>query len=218
MATAKTVLRKTHQEAVIKVAGTAAAETISLAADLLPMGVLTPDTGTITAGTGTTAIVGTGTTFSAKYVGADLYTAAGVLIGTVSAYVSATSLTLVANGLVAVSPTAAFKTSFRTQLLDGSTQAVNIIGATWTGAATGKITISRNSVTVMTLLADATGQLEFSGQQMIPDSVNNTSDIVVTISGAQAECWLKVRKVSGYKTTIEPEQFGSHDDTTVAGS
>lgn len=217
MATAKTVLRKTHQEAVIKVAGTAAAETISLSADLLPMGVLTPDTGTITVGTGATSVVGVGTNFTAKYVGAQLYDSTDVLIGTVTSVTNITTMVLTANGAVAVTG-GAFKTSFRTQLLDGSTQAVNIIGATWTGAATGKITISRNSVTVMTLLADATGQLEFGGQQMIPDSVNNTSDIVVTISGAQAECWLKVRKVSGYKTTIEPEQFGSHDDKTVAGS
>jgi hypothetical protein len=36
MAVVKTVLKKTHQEAVVKVAGTAAASTISLANDLLP--------------------------------------------------------------------------------------------------------------------------------------------------------------------------------------
>lgn len=142
MAIVKTVLRKTHGEAIVKVAGTAAAATISLASDLLPTG----------------------------------------------------------------------------QVLDGATQAASIIGATWTGAADGIITISRGGVTVMTLQANAAGQLDFAGQQMIPDPIGSTSDIVVTISGAQAECWLKIRKLSGYKTTIEPEQFGSHDDPTVAGS
>ncbi|MEI6052331.1 MAG: hypothetical protein WCQ44_06485 [Opitutaceae bacterium] len=37
MATAKTVLRATHQEAIVKVAGTASAQTISLTTDLLPI-------------------------------------------------------------------------------------------------------------------------------------------------------------------------------------
>ena len=38
MAVTKTVLKKTHQEAVVKVAGTAAAATIDLGVDLLPAG------------------------------------------------------------------------------------------------------------------------------------------------------------------------------------
>lgn len=142
MATTKTILKKTHQEAVVKVAGTGEAETISLASDILAAG----------------------------------------------------------------------------QALDGVTQTVNIVGATWTGAADGIITITRNSIVIMTLQANAAGALEFGGQMMLPDTIENTSDIVVTVSGAQAECWLRLRKVGGYKTTVEPEQFGSHDDPTVAGS
>jgi hypothetical protein len=142
MAIVKTILKKTHQEAVVKVAGTAAAGTISLASDILAVG----------------------------------------------------------------------------QALDGSTQSANIVGVTWTGAADGIITITRNSVVVMTLQANAAGALEFGGQSMLPDSIENTSDVVVTISGAQAECWLRLRKVGGYKTTIEPEQFGIYDNPAVAGS
>jgi len=142
MATVKTVLRKTHQEAVIKVAGTAAAETISLASDLLPTG----------------------------------------------------------------------------QVLDGATQTVNIVGVTWTGANNGIITIARGATTIMTLQANSSNQLDLGGQQMIPDTTANTTDITVTISGAQSECWLKLRKVGGYKTTIEPEQFGPYDNPAVAGS
>lgn len=142
MAVVKTVLRKTHQDAVVKVAGTAAAETISLSTDLLPPG----------------------------------------------------------------------------QVLDGVTQTVNIVGVNWTGAADGVVTITRNNVTIMTLQANASGMLMFDGQTMVPDSIESTHDIVVTISGAQAECWLRLRKVSGYKTTIEPEQFGSYDNPAVAGS
>lgn len=141
MAVVQTMLKKVHQEVVVKVAGTAAASTITLAS-------------------------------------------------------------LVAAG----------------QALDGATQTVAIIGVTWTGAATGVITITRGGVTVMTLQADASNMFYFDGQTMVPDTIGSTSDIVVTISGAQAECWLKLRKLSGYKTTVEPEQFGPYDNPAVAGS
>lgn len=142
MAVVKTVMKKTHQEAIVKVAGTAAAATIDLSADLVAAG----------------------------------------------------------------------------QVLDGATQKATITGVSWTGAADGVITITRNSIVIMTLQANAAGMMYFDGQSMVPDNIEESSDLVVTISGAQAECWLKLRKTSGYKTTIEPEQFGPYDDPTVAGS
>lgn len=140
MAVVKTILKKTHQEAVVKVAGTAAAGTVALATDLLPTG----------------------------------------------------------------------------QALDGGTQTVNIVSISWSGSAEGVITVTRNSVVIMTLTSS--GQLDFTGQAMIPDTIENTSDIVVTISGGQAECWMRLRKVGGYKTTVEPEQFGIYDNPAVVGS
>jgi hypothetical protein len=142
MPVAKTIMKKTHQEAIVKVAGTAAAATIDLSADLVAAG----------------------------------------------------------------------------QVLDGDVQKVSITGVNWTGASDGIVTIARNSVTIMTLQANAAGMMYFDGQSMIPDNIEEASDIVVTVSGAQAECWLKLRKVSGYKTTIEPEQFGPYDNPAVAGS
>jgi hypothetical protein len=142
MAVVKTVLKNTNQESVVKVAGTAAAATITLATDLLAS----------------------------------------------------------------------------TQALDGETQTANIVGVTWTGGTNGIISIARNSVVVMTLQANAAGSLEFGGQNMIPDTIGSTSDIVVTISGAQAECWLRLRKVSGYATKVETATYGAYDDVTAVGS
>ena len=149
---AKTILKKTHQEAIVKIAGTGVTEVISLTTDLLPA----------------------------------------------------------------------------TQVLGATgSQTVTITGVTWTGNTDGIITIRRGGIgglgatgIVMTLQANAAGQLDFSGQAMIPDTSGSTSsdDIEVAITGAQAECWLKLRKVRGYTTTVEPEQFGSHDNPTVAGS
>jgi hypothetical protein len=142
MAVTKTVLKNTNQESVVKVAGTAAAATIDISADLLAS----------------------------------------------------------------------------TQALDGATQTVNIIGLVWTGATDGIITITRNSVVITTLQANAAGMLFFDGQSMIPDTIQNTSDIVVTISGAQAECWIRLRKVGGFASKVETAVFGAYDDQTAVGS
>lgn len=142
MAVVKTVLKNTNQEAVVKVAGTAAAATIDLNADIVAS----------------------------------------------------------------------------TQVADDGAQTVNIIGLVWTGAAGGVITITRNSVVITTLQANAAGALDFSGQQMIPETINNTHDVVVTISGAQAECWVRLRKVTGYTTKVEPATYGYYDDETRVGA
>jgi hypothetical protein len=142
MAVVKTVLKNTNQEAVVKVAGTAAAATIDLSVDLLAA----------------------------------------------------------------------------SQALDGETQTVNIAGLVWTGATNGIITITRNSVVIATLQSNAAGALDFTGQMMIPETIGNTSDIVVTISGAQAECWIRLRKVSGYATKVEYATYGSYDDETRVGA
>jgi hypothetical protein len=142
MAVVKTILKNTNQEAVVKVAGTAAAATIDLDVDLLPA----------------------------------------------------------------------------SQAKDGDTQTVNIAGLVWTGASGGVITITRNSVVVATLQAAPSGAIDFTGQMMIPDTISNTSDIVVTISGAQAECWIRLRKVSGYASKVEYATYGSYDDETRVGA
>lgn len=142
MAVVKTVVKNTNQEAVVKVAGTAAAATIDLSVDLLAA----------------------------------------------------------------------------TQALAGATQTVNIAGLVWTGATGGIITLTRNNIVVVTLQANASGALDFTGQMMIPEVISNTHDIVVTISGAQAECWIRLRKVGGYDTKVETVVFGAYDDETRIGA
>jgi len=104
-----------------------------------------------------------------------------------------------------------------TQVVDGSTQTVDITGMAWTGAANGVIQIVRDSVIITTLQAGAAGYLEFTGQYMTPDTTKNTKDIVVTITGGQAELWLRVRKTDGYKSTIEDGWYGSYDDPAIIG-
>jgi hypothetical protein len=104
------------------------------------------------------------------------------------------------------------------QALNGDTQTAVIAGVVWTGAPNGVVTITRNSVTIMTLQADAAGFLDFSGQVMISESTNSTSNITVAVSGAEAQCWLRIRKTNGYKTMVEDATYGSYDDPTRVGA
>lgn len=112
------------------------------------------------------------------------------------------------------------------QDLDGETQSVSILGINWTGGSDGIITITRGGVVVTTLQANAAGMLYFDGQTMPPETTGATSDIVVAISGATCEVWLKLRKVSGYKSKAgEYASYGAYEDearvgasTTIPGS
>jgi hypothetical protein len=142
MAVAKTILKNTNQESVVKVAGTAAASTIDLSVDLL----------------------------------------AGA------------------------------------QALDGDTQRVNIIGVQWAGLNNSTITITRNSVNILTLNGADAGDLEFGTGYGFVDNIENASDIVVTIAGAEAQCYLTLRKVSGYATKVETATYGAYDDETRVGA
>lgn len=100
----------------------------------------------------------------------------------------------------------------------GGTPKVVITTLTWTGDANGVISIVRNGVTVYTLLSSACSQLDLGGQFCVADNTEATSDIVVTISGGQAELLLRVAKVSGYSSKIETTEFGVYDNTAVVGS
>jgi hypothetical protein len=68
-------------------------------------------TGTISVALNGTTVTGVGTSFAATDVGRILYNSSGVLIGTIGAFTSTTSVTLVSGALVAVSPAAAFNIS-----------------------------------------------------------------------------------------------------------
>lgn len=97
-------------------------------------------------------------------------------------------------------------------------QVVNITGVTWTGDSPAVITIKRNNVVIMTCQAQTTSQFDFSGQGAVPDNVENTHDLVVSISGAQSECWIRLQKISGYSSKIETSIFSQYDNETAVGS
>jgi len=95
--------------------------------------------------------------------------------------------------------------------------AVNIVGFHVNAKSGSSITVTRNSVAVMTMDGPIVDTAQFNEVGFV-DSEENTSPIEVAISGADAQLYLILRKEDGFATTVEPEQFGAYDDPTVAGS
>ena len=105
-----------------------------------------------------------------------------------------------------------------TQALDGATQTVNIVGFQFTGLASSTITIARNSVNIITVAAEGHDSIEFAAGNGFSDTIQNTSDIVVTIGGAEAQLYLTLRKVGGYATKVEEAVYGAYDDRSRVGA
>jgi hypothetical protein len=82
-----------------------------------------------------------------------------------------------------------------------ATPKVNITGITWTGVSAGTITIKRNSIDIAVIVTTVPGQLDFSGNGMIADSIENGSDISVVTTGTSTQLWLRLQKVSGYTSS-----------------
>lgn len=96
-----------------------------------------------------------------------------------------------------------------------ATQAVSIAGVQWTGTTDAVISIARNGVTILTLNCSAAGALEMNGQMMIPDNIEQSRDIDVTIAGTAAELYVRLKKTSGYNSGSEPSVYGQHDNPAV---
>lgn len=94
---------------------------------------------------------------------------------------------------------------------------VNITGVTWTGNVNTNITIQRDGETIMTLPCSQAGNsIDFGGQQIPPDTINNYSDIFITSDG-DAQVYLTLRKKAGYLSTVEYTTYGSYDNEEAIG-
>jgi urease gamma subunit len=103
-----------------------------------------------------------------------------------------------------------------TQALDGATQTVNIVTVEYTGLATSTVTITRNGTTVTSLLSEGHDVVAMGAGWS--ETTENTSDITVTVGTANAQCYLTLRKVSGYASKVETATFGIYDNPAVVGS
>jgi hypothetical protein len=100
-----------------------------------------------------------------------------------------------------------------TQVVSG-TPTVGIGFLQWTTG--GSILITRNAIEVYNLYTN-TGEFDLAGNGGMLDTIQGTSDIVVTITTGGA-IFLTLRKLSGYASKIEPYRFGQYDNTTAVGS
>lgn len=78
------------------------------------------------------------------------------------------------------------------------TPTVNLIGVSWTGTNDTEITISRNSQVLLTCPSTGSQYLNFSGDNLTPDIINNTHNFSINMVGTQGQVWLRLRKLSGY--------------------
>lgn len=205
----------TPQEVVVKISGANGdTGTIDLSADLFPQGQIALGAGTISV-SGSTAVTGTGTNFTAGLVGGNVYRAdTGALVGTVASVADTTHLTLGASATYS----GTYGLSYRTQDLDGSTQTVTIVSAMYSGLGVANIT--RGSLSLVLNAAAANGKLDF-GSNMVPDKSGDTSDIAVAFAASptgNTQIWLKLRKVGGWANRTETAYFGAHDNETVVGA
>ena len=97
------------------------------------------------------------------------------------------------------------------------TPTVNIAHVTWycSSGASDSVSIARNGVNIMHLYQN--GQFDFAGEGGFSDTVQNTQNIVVTITGTGG-CYLTLRKEAGYSSKVEPWTFGSYDNPALVGS
>jgi hypothetical protein len=105
-----------------------------------------------------------------------------------------------------------------TDEVSGATQTVNIAQLQYTGLASSTITVTRNSVNIFTIGAEGEGTVDLGTGNGIADTIQNTQDIVVTIAGAEAQCYLVLRKVGGFASKVENSTYGAYDDPTRVGA
>jgi len=103
------------------------------------------------------------------------------------------------------------------QIVEGTDQRVDIVGAVVTGLLSSAITVTRNGVATLAFAGENSAIFDFEGQGF-RDSSNNDKDIVVTIANAEGHIYLILRKVSGYTSTVETAIYGSYDNPSAVGA
>jgi hypothetical protein len=94
-----------------------------------------------------------------------------------------------------------------TEVIQG-TPTCNITFAQWnvSSGAGDTITVTRGGVPVLNFFQNS-GEIDMGGNGGYSDSTNNTSDLVIAITGT-GNLYLTLRKAAGYASKIETAQFG----------
>lgn len=105
-----------------------------------------------------------------------------------------------------------------TQARNSDTPTVNIVKFICSGQLGAGTRITRNGKNIIAVAPENVPVLDLNSNG-ISDNTNNTSDIVVVNDAAKPVTgYLVLRKVAGWSTKVEPEQYGSYDDVTRVGA
>ena len=78
---------------------------------------------------------------------------------------------------------------------------VNIGAVSCSGITGGYASLIRNNVTILNVANKSLDTVDLLGEPFVPDSINNTDNIVVTITGQQSQVYIYLKKVSGFTST-----------------
>lgn len=104
-----------------------------------------------------------------------------------------------------------------TQARNSDTPTVNIVKFICSGLLTAGVQIVRNGVNVVSASPENAPVLDLT-QNGISDSIQNTSNIVITTTGAASTGYIVLRKVAGWSTKVEDATYGAYDDPTRVGA
>lgn len=104
-----------------------------------------------------------------------------------------------------------------TQARNSDTPTVNIVKFIATGLLTSGVQIVRNGVNVLSAAPENSPVLDLT-QNHISDNIQNTSNIVITTTGAASTGYLVLRKIAGWSTKVEEATYGAYDDATRVGA
>ena len=104
-----------------------------------------------------------------------------------------------------------------TQARNSDTPTVNIVKFIASGLLSSGVQIVRNGVNIISAAPENVPVLDLT-QNGISDNVQNTSNIVITTTGAASTGYLVLRKVAGWSTKVETATYGAYDDETRVGA
>jgi hypothetical protein len=88
------------------------------------------------------------------------------------------------------------------------TPTVSILQMQVSGKPGGVASIVRNGVNLWDLQANTAEMVDLLAVGGVADATNATHDVVVTTATAECQLLIKLRKNSGFRTLIRPEQTG----------
>jgi len=104
------------------------------------------------------------------------------------------------------------------QLTVGGTPKVDIVKFICTGELGSKITVARNSKTIIACAPENEAVIEFNAWG-IPVINDDTSDIVITNGAAKdVTGWIVLRKQAGWTNKVEFSTYGAYEDPTRVGA